>query len=187
MLLLGILSGCGHWHKSAGHGYRHAGSEFKTPSDYAFESGDGSERPPVTPTPLPRRSINEFRVLWPVSQVKINRGFRTGSGPDHQGIDLGGPLGAPILAAHEGRVIYTGHEFHGYGNMIMVEYDNEWATLYGHLSKIQVKTGARVEPGQVIGRMGKSGHATGVHLHFELMHQHQPVDPLHFLTQARMD
>jgi murein DD-endopeptidase MepM/ murein hydrolase activator NlpD len=129
---------------------------------------------------------HEFHLYWPVSTVRVNRGFAPANAPHHQGVDLGGTRGTPILAAHEGVVVYTGRHFHGYGNMVIVEYDKEWATLYAHLNRITAREGQHVQPGETLGQMGRSGHATGVHLHFELMHHRQPVNPLPFLGTNRI-
>jgi murein DD-endopeptidase MepM/ murein hydrolase activator NlpD len=126
-----------------------------------------------------------FKLVWPVENVHINRGFHPPSDPAHEGIDLSGRRGYPIMAAHEGVVIYSGQDFHGYGKMILIEYNHEWATLYGHLDQISVRQGQLVTPGDLIGRMGATGHASGVHLHFELMHNRTPTDPLPFLMHPK--
>ena len=97
------------------------------------------------------------------------------------GVDLAGKRGYRIYAAHDGIVVYAGRGFRGYGNMILLEYDGQWATLYAHLDGFRVKTGDRVSTGQTIGTMGRTGRATGVHLHFELLKKKQPVDPLPYL------
>jgi murein DD-endopeptidase MepM/ murein hydrolase activator NlpD len=125
------------------------------------------------------RSIERgvFRVQWPVARMKVNRGFSEGVGHDHLGMDIGGKKGDKIFAAHDGVVVYAGHGFRGYGNMILLEFDKTWATLYGHLSRIRVKTGQPVHAGAIIGEMGRTGHATGVHLHFEVIKNKNPVDP----------
>lgn len=113
----------------------------------------------------------------------MNRGFRPASDPRHEGLDLGGKKETPILAAHEGLVIYTGRDFRGYGNMVLVEYNNEWATLYAHLNSIAVRPGQILEAGDPLGGMGKTGRASGVHLHFELLHNRKPIDPLTLLAR----
>lgn len=158
--------------------------DYKTSSDYNYD-GDSREYylsdHKNIPNHVPR---GEFKLYWPVSSVKINRGFRPGSDPNHEGVDLGGPRGTPILAAHEGVVIYAGRGFKGYGKMVMIEYDSNWATLYAHLDKIKVKEGGVVTAGTHIGSMGKSGRATGVHLHFELIFQKKTVDPIPILTNG---
>lgn len=68
--------------------------------------------------------------------------------------------------------------------MILLEYDPEWATLYGHLDRYLVKPGDVVQQGQVIGLMGRTGRATGVHLHFEVIQNKQPIDPLVLLDPS---
>lgn len=125
-----------------------------------------------------------LRLVPPVKEMKLNRGFLTGR-RKHRGIDIGGRKGDPIFAAHQGIVVYAGRGFRGYGNMVLLEFDEEWASLYGHLSKIKVKTGDIVGAGQVIGEMGRTGRASGVHLHFELMKNKIPVDPLPILESFK--
>ncbi len=92
-----------------------------------------------------------------------------------------GPKNTPIVAAHPGRVIYVGRGFRGYGKMVMIEYNNRWASLYAHLNSFEVKQGQYVRMGDVIGRMGRTGRATGVHLHFELLKNKLPVNPMSYL------
>ena len=131
---------------------------------------------------------------WPVDEARLTRGFspnaraiaskgkRKRSKPRaHWGLDLANRKGTPILAAQGGRVVYTGHAFRGYGRLIVIEHGDEWATLYSHLDKILVKEGQSVGQGERIGLMGRTGRATGVHLHFELRHHRQPVNPIEFL------
>ncbi|MBX3022339.1 MAG: M23 family metallopeptidase [Bdellovibrionales bacterium] len=162
-----------------GGGYPSFGSSFRTSSDYASDS----LRAPASASKsyAPR---GDFKLFWPVNEIRLSRGFKESHGRPHQGLDLGGAMGAPILAAHEGVVIYTGRDFRGFGNMVLIEYDRRWATLYGHLSQIGVREGQTVLPGDVIGKMGRTGRASGVHLHFELMKNRLPVDPLPYLNQA---
>jgi murein DD-endopeptidase MepM/ murein hydrolase activator NlpD len=176
-LMVLALAGCGSY-RSGSSGYQGVGG-WKSPSDYEQDpttrnfylsenSGRGQNYFPS----------GEFKLYWPVSKVKINRGYRPASAPRHEGLDLGGKKGSPILSAHEGLVIYAGRDFRGYGNMVMIEFNREWATLYGHLNTITAREGMIVKPGDPIGTMGRTGHATGVHLHFELIHNKTPIDPL---------
>lgn len=139
--------------------------------------------PPVITAPGYKPQA-KFSLQWPVKHIRINQRFNPWKKKRaHQGIDLGGSKTSDILAAHEGVVIYAGRGFKGYGKMVLVEYDDQWATLYAHLSKILVKTGESVGTGHVLGKMGRTGRATGVHLHFELLHNKQPIDPLLFLPE----
>jgi murein DD-endopeptidase MepM/ murein hydrolase activator NlpD len=177
-----LLTACGTY-RSGSKGYQASAGGWRTPSDYAPAAGGGYE---VTEKISPGQSYipsDEFKLFWPVKSVRVNRGFRPRNDRNHQGVDLGGKKGTPILAAHEGVVVYTGRDFRGYGNMVLIEYDKQWATLYGHLNEIGVGEGRIVRPGDPIGAMGKTGHATGVHLHFELIKNKLPVDPLPFLTR----
>lgn len=126
-----------------------------------------------------------FQLQWPVRKAKINRGFSTGR-DEHFGLDIGGRKNQTIYSAHDGTVVYAGSGFRGYGKMILIEYDSNWASLYGHLNRIEVKMGQKVLAGQVIGKMGRTGRATGVHLHFELIKGKQPVDPLPYLRDKAL-
>lgn len=164
VVLFGSLTACAGLRTSE---YRSAG-EFNTPL-----------RGPAAAAP--HSSQEAFTLAWPVDSVQINRGYQVYKKRPHWGVDLGGHKGLPIRASHQGRVIYAGTQFKGYGKMVLVEYNNRWATLYAHLSKVTVKQGEYVLQGQKVGEMGRTGHATGVHLHFELMHDKQPVDPLTYL------
>lgn len=126
---------------------------------------------------------------WPVDQARLTRGFflippRGKSKRPHLGIDLAAPKGTSIYSAHDGTVIYVGRAFKGFGKMIMIEGKMGWATLYAHLTKSRVKEGEQVRQGDLIGDMGRTGRATGVHLHFEIRKQSGPVDPLRFLPKS---
>lgn len=178
-LLVTLSTGCAQYRSGTG-GYRSNG-EFKTSSDYATPSNPLPQAGTSAKNYAPK---SEFRLFWPVSSIRINRGFDDTKRRPHQGLDLGGTKGTPILAAHEGVVIYVGRHFRGFGNMVLVEYDKQWATLYAHLNSINVKEGKIVLPGDVIGKMGRTGRASGVHLHFELMRNRQPVDPLPYLSHS---
>ena len=126
-----------------------------------------------------------FHLIWPVEYIKLTQYFSPPSNPSHQGVDLGGKKGTSIRAAHEGLVVYAGKGYRGYGNMILVEFSEMWATLYAHLDSILVREGDIVGTGDVIGRMGNTGRASGVHLHFELMKDKQPVNPLKYLNHPQ--
>ena len=120
---------------------------------------------------------------WPVDEARVSRGFKAAR-KAHWGIDLANARGTRILSAERGRVIYVGKQFRGYGNLVVIEHDEEWATLYAHLDKFLVKEGQQVEQGQPVGLMGRTGRASGVHLHFEMRRNRAPVNPLSFLPQG---
>ncbi|MFN3603334.1 MAG: peptidoglycan DD-metalloendopeptidase family protein [Leptonema sp. (in: bacteria)] len=95
----------------------------------------------------------------------------------HKGIDIGADLGTPILAAKEGLVIYSGR-MEGYGNCIFIRHQDGYITVYGHNKTNYVKTGDIVARGQKIGEVGRTGFATGPHLHFEIRKLDEPINPL---------
>lgn len=135
---------------------------------------------PRAPASLPAYSESSF-FDWPVDSARLTRGFLPHKRRPHLGLDLAAPRGTPILAAHSGIVIYRGRDFRGFGNMIMIESRDGWATLYAHLDKFYVEQGQRVRIGEMVGAMGRTGRATGVHLHFEIRRNRHPVDPLKYL------
>ena len=152
---------------------------FRGPGSF---NGPGDLQPPSTSKSVAYDSPRSFDADWPVKQVRITQEFAPVSNPSHQGVDLGGWQGAPIYSAHPGVVIYTGAGFNGYGKMIIVEFSEKWATLYAHLKKIHVTEGEVIPQGKLLGRMGSTGRSTGTHLHFELIRNKQPIDPLSYLN-----
>lgn len=134
-----------------------------------------------TLSPPPDLPQTEFFFDWPVDLARLTRGFNIKKKRPHLGIDLAASPGTNIYASHEGIVIYTGREFRGFGKLIIIESRSEWSSLYAHLNKILVKEGQKVRQGQLIGKMGRTGRATGVHLHFEIRKNKAAVDPLPFL------
>ena len=100
---------------------------------------------------------------------------------NHKGVDIGTPMGTPILAAKAGKVTWANWNG-GYGNCIIISHGKGNSTLYGHLSGYNVKEGDTVTQGQVIGYSGSTGNSTGPHLHFGIMENDTWVDPLNYLT-----
>jgi hypothetical protein len=92
----------------------------------------------------------------------------TGAAKFHRGIDLRAAYGEDVQAAGEGRVVFSGQQG-GYGTTVLIEHADGTRTRYAHLSVALVDQGDRVASGQPIGRAGRSGRATGTHLHFEVI------------------
>ncbi|MBV6494633.1 MAG: hypothetical protein LDLANPLL_02667 [Turneriella sp.] len=100
----------------------------------------------------------------------------------HKGIDIGVPVGTPVVASADGVVTFVGKKG-GYGNTVLVRHRNGYLTLYGHLSKFAVKKGVRVKQGQKIAYSGKTGRATGPHVHFEVRREGRAERPDFHRTQ----
>jgi murein DD-endopeptidase MepM/ murein hydrolase activator NlpD len=102
----------------------------------------------------------------------------------HRAVDLGSPIGTPVIAAQTGTVslAITGGWNTGYGTYVIISGDNGYQTLYAHMEKLNVSSGERVTAGQsVIGWVGVTGNSTGPHLHFEIRSGSNFYDPLSFL------
>jgi murein DD-endopeptidase MepM/ murein hydrolase activator NlpD len=130
-----------------------------------------------------QKTPNRISLMWPIASPKVSQNFKGEDGhrKPHDGIDLSAPKGTRIYAPADGKVVYAGHKFHGYGRMIVIEHSEKLATIFGHLQKLLVKSGEYVSKGSLIGFVGRTGHATGSHLHFEVRYNRIPVDPLGYM------
>lgn len=102
----------------------------------------------------------------------------------HSGMDFRAPIGMAARVTAPGVVTKAGWNG-GYGRMVEIDHGNGFATRYGHLSEIDVTVGEKVEAGAIIGKTGSSGRSTGPHLHYEVRHNGEAIDPLRFLTVGR--
>ena len=125
---------------------------------------------------------------WPLEgnwSITSRFGWRndpfTGVRRFHDGIDIGAPNGTPILAMADGVVAFSGWAG-GYGNFILIDHGSGYRTAYAHNSRNAVVVGQTVVQGQVIGYVGTTGSSTGYHLHFEIIRNGVPVDPLGYFT-----
>ena len=118
-------------------------------------------------------------LAWPVRGVLIS-GFGVRDREHHDGIDLACPQGTPVFAAGEGEVLFAGEQ-RGYGNLVLVGHGRGLVTVYAHNLENLVAQGDHVLRGEPIARVGRSGKATGPHLHFEVRVGSRPRDPLGFL------
>lgn len=126
--------------------------------------------------------------IWPCNGIRwITSMFGGRQSPggigstNHKGVDIGTPMGTPVLAAKSGTVTWASWNG-GYGNCIIISHGNGNSTLYGHLSGYNVTTDQQVKQGQVIGYSGNTGNSTGPHLHFGIIENSNWIDPLNYLT-----
>lgn len=98
----------------------------------------------------------------------------------HNGLDIAAPYGTPVGAARGGVVVSSGW-MGGYGKAVIIQHDEGFKTLYGHLSTINVRPGQKVKAGQFIGRVGSTGWSTGPHLHFTLWQYNKLINPMKVL------
>jgi lipoprotein NlpD len=133
--------------------------------------------PPAIAAEAAEEGLN---FLWP-SQGPVLAGF---DDPKNKGLDLGGKVGDPVLAAADGRVVYAGSGLRGYGNLVILKHNNVFLTAYAHNQTLLVKEDQAVKRGQKIAEMGNTD-ADQVKLHFEIRRQGKPVDPARYLPAAR--
>ncbi|MCD9024824.1 M23 family metallopeptidase [Cohnella silvisoli] len=112
------------------------------------------------------RGEGSGKFSWPVIGARITSYMGARWGRMHKGIDIIGK--SSIMAADEGVIEYAGYKSGGLGNAVIIDHNNGFKTVYGHMKSVKVKKGQIVEKGDVIGIMGSTGHSTGTHLHFEV-------------------
>jgi lipoprotein NlpD len=139
-----------------------------------------------SPAQIPRAGSNAMdpasggeALAWPVRGVSIS-GFGTRDREHHDGLDLACPEGTPVFAAAEGEVLFAGEQ-RGYGNLVLIRHARGLVTVYAHNAHNLVEQGDHVLRGEPIARVGRTGNATGPHLHFEVRVGTRPRDPLGFL------
>jgi|SRR5579862_3146400 len=126
--------------------------------------------------------------IWPLSEAWLTSTFGrradpiTGEAENHQGLDLSADPGTPVHATADGTIesaAYNG----GYGNSILIDHGFGIETRFGHLSGYAVRAGQKVKRGQVIGYVGSTGHTTGPHLHYEIIINGAPINPMRMLAK----
>lgn len=138
------------------------------------QEDDANSRPSIRPIPKLDRKINllsgfGYRV-HPVYKIRKM----------HTGIDFGAPTGTPIYATANGKIIRVEHKTTGYGKCVVIEHGGGYQTLYGHMSKIEVKVGQEIRKGEQIGRVGSTGTSTAPHVHYEVIKNGEKINPMPF-------
>jgi len=152
-------------------------------------ASNGSVKPAVTSgdagaDPVPATAPGPEAAPAPANQaVQVTSSFgwrsdpMTGEAKFHKGVDLRAAYGQGVAAVGPGRVVFSGEQ-RGYGTTVLIEHPDGTRTRYAHLSAALVQAGATVTAGEMIGRAGQSGRATGTHLHFEVTGSDgQPIAP----------
>ena len=126
----------------------------------------------------------------PVRSVYSSSGFGTrvdpinGAFSFHAGVDFPGAYGSPVISVAAGVVTWNGVR-PGYGNVVEIDHGNGYKTRYAHNSSNVVNVGERVEPGQLIAKMGSTGRSTGSHVHMEVWYEEKPINPAEFVSAIR--
>jgi len=161
-------------------------AETATPAAPAFEAADPAKLDLLWPVETrtissawgPRIRTRTVRVK---TQANTKKKIRQRYRGNHRGLDLTAPMGTDVYAAMDGRVIEAGRH-KDYGNFVVVDHGNGVTTLYGHHKLNYVRTGDVVRRGQKIAEVGRTGRATGPHLHFELRIEGEHQNPLPVLN-----
>ncbi len=132
-------------------------------------------------------SMKKVPLGKPVFNARLTSDFGNRSDPfntkfaKHKGIDMSAALGTRVSASAPGKVVTATFQKNGYGNVVEIDHGNGFMTKYAHLNKIYVKSGDFVTYNQAIGEVGKTGRATGSHLHYEVLYHNKNVNPLTFV------
>ncbi len=124
----------------------------------------------------------------PVYRYQLSSPYGTRQDPfkaylaNHKGLDMRAAAGSRISAQAAGRVVSAGYQKNGYGNLVVVDHGNGFVTKYAHMRKIYVKKGDKVAYNQALGEVGRTGRATGNHLHYEVLFRGVNVNPAAFIT-----
>lgn len=158
--------------------------ERPQPGPPATATSPPASTPAPTPAPAPRASAPPAAELpvvtqwrWP-TRGSLIKGFGDGNGG--KGVDIGGELGQPVLAAAAGKVVYSGAALKGYGELIIIKHDDVHLSAYGYNRRRLVGEGVMVAAGQPIAELGLGPEQKPV-LHFEIRRKGKPVDPAGYL------
>jgi murein DD-endopeptidase MepM/ murein hydrolase activator NlpD len=151
------------------------------PSDVWLPPTDGAGRPhPADTRNIAKRSIPSS---WPLTERGfVTQGLETGEKGDHPGLDIAVPTDSYVRAAGAGTVVDVGED-PVYGRFVIIDHGDGYTSLYGHASLTLVTPGEQVRQDEVIALSGSTGRSTAPHLHFEILKDGKPVDPLTLVHQ----
>ena len=134
------------------------------------------------------KAFEYYPIGFP-SKGRISSGFGHRKDPFHKrmafhsGIDINSAFGSEVVSTAKGIVEKAGW-CDGYGKCVVIKHRDGYKTLYGHLSKVSVKRGQKIESGQLIGKVGSTGRSTGPHLHYEVIKNRKKLNPKKYLTMG---
>lgn len=128
-----------------------------------------------------KKLTSENKFLWPVKGKVISKFGKTNDGFYNDGINIYSEKGTNVISSEDGKVIYSGNEIPGYGNLVLIKHSKNWITAYAHLDDVFIEKGNSVRKGQNIGSVGSTGNVRSPQLHFEIRKGKDSVDPLKFL------
>jgi murein DD-endopeptidase MepM/ murein hydrolase activator NlpD len=144
------------------------------------------------PAPLPGQSgagtsghptaTLHVTFVWPVSGEILSYYGEQRRTHRHKGLDIRGRDGQRVVAAHKGRVVYSGNTMRGYGKTVIIDHGDGVQSLYAHNSRLLVNVGDKVNRGETIAKVGRTGNATTEHCHFEIRKDRVPINPLPHLS-----
>lgn len=154
----------------------------RTAAKPASRKASSPSRSTSRPTTSRPASSSSTRLRWPTKGTITSQFGKRGSRM-HDGIDIGAKEGTPVYAAASGEVVYADQRLSGYGKLIIIRHSGDMFTAYAHNERNLVRKGMKVAAGDMIARVGRTGRASGPHLHFEVRRGSRPVDPLSYLPR----
>jgi murein DD-endopeptidase MepM/ murein hydrolase activator NlpD len=136
----------------------------------------------ATPSGIALQFMARQPFVFPVIGPRQSSGFGMRVHPIrryskmHKGVDLAAPIGSFIRAIQSGIVVFA-DPYAGYGNLVVIKHANGLTSHYAHCDEIKIRTGQRVNAGEVIATIGSTGQSTGPHLHLEIRYNGAPLDP----------
>lgn len=152
-------------------------TDVKTAKAEKKISSDPSKKLPK----INARSSSKFS--WPVRGKILSAYGAKNNGLFNDGVNIAAAKGTSVVAAENGVVAYAGNEIKGMGNLIIVQHESGWMTVYAHLDSMNVKRGTKVNVGQKIGTVGETGKVDSPQLHFEIRKGTKAYDPISYMKK----